>query len=88
MQIYFFNLSLFNFLSTDLTFMDLGKLAKDGCNEECIFGKDCIKRADWYEAYNLRVSFWGNPNEDPYMPRKRLEKITDIYKLCEAAKVN
>ena len=68
--------------------MDLGKIAKEGCNQECTFGKDCLRRADWYEAYNLRLTFWGKPSEDPYMPRKRLEKIVDIFKICEAAKVN
>ncbi len=67
--------------------MDLGSMAKLGCNDECSFGKDCLRRADWYEAYNLRLSFWGKPEEAPYMPKKRLEQIASIYKLCEAAKV-
>lgn len=68
--------------------MDLGSMAELGCNDECIFGKECLKRADWYEAYNLRKFFWGKPEDPPYMPKKRLEQIVDIYKLCDAKKVS
>jgi len=67
--------------------MDLGKLADDGCNDECSYDRKCIGRADWYAAYDLRKRFWGKPEEDPYMPQKRLHQIVDIYKYCDAVKV-
>ena len=67
--------------------MDLGKLADDGCNDECSYDRKCISHADWYAAYDLRKRFWGKPEEDPYMPQKRLHQIVDIYKYCDAVKV-
>jgi len=45
-------------------------MAEHGCNYECSSDRNCIERADWYAAYNLRKDFWGESNEDPFMPKK------------------
>jgi hypothetical protein len=81
------NLGWLYYLLVDLTLMDLGKIADEGCNEECSYDRKCVRRADWYAAYDLRKKFWGKPEEDPYMPKKRLHQIIDIYKYCDAVKV-
>ena len=67
--------------------MDLGQMAEEGCNEECSFGRKCIRRADWYAAYTMRKTFWGDKNADPYVPKERLRQIINIFQYCEAAKV-
>jgi hypothetical protein len=67
--------------------MELGKFADDGCNEECSYDKQCLRRADWYEAYKLRQEFWGAPTDAPYMPKKRLSQIMNIFTICHAVQV-
>ena len=67
--------------------MELGDMAKLGCNDECSYDKHCLTRACWQEAYNLRQTFWGKPNDDPYMPKQRLQQIVNIYRICNAVKV-
>ena len=70
-----------------MTLMDLGKIADEGCNEECSYDRKCIRRSDWYAAYDLRKTFRGKPDDEPFMPKKRLHQIVDIYKYCDAVKV-
>jgi hypothetical protein len=62
-------------------------MAEHGCYDECSYDRNCIERADWYAAYNLRKDFWGESNEDPFMPKKRLQKIVHIFRICETVKV-
>lgn len=68
--------------------MDLGKMADEGCNDECSYDRKCLNRADWYAAYDLRRTFWGKPEDNPFMPKKRMQQIVNIYKYCEVVKVN
>jgi hypothetical protein len=54
--------------------MDLGKMADEGCNDECSYDRKCLNRADWYAAYDLRRTFWGKPEDNPFMPKKECSK--------------
>ena len=81
-----FQLDLLHFKYIDLSFMELGKIAEEGCNEECSYNRKCVQQADWFAAYSLRKTFWGESFEEPYMPKKRLEQIVNIFKLCEYAR--
>ena len=62
-------------------------MAELGCNDECSYDKRCLTRACWQEAFKLRRDFWGKPDEDPLMPKQRLEQIVNIYQICHAVKV-
>ena len=36
---------------------------------------------------HVRKDFWGESNEDLFMPKKRLQKIVNIFRICETVKV-
>jgi hypothetical protein len=58
-----------------------------GCNAECSFDKKCLSYVDIEEMYKLKEHFWGKPHEKAYLPKKRREKIQNIFNLCHANQV-
>ena len=69
-------------------FSDFVDLKIEGCTRECSFDRKCLTHVDDEEIWLIRKYFWGKPEDDPYMPKKRLENIQSIFKTCEAIKAN
>ena len=71
----------------DASVSEFAETARLGCNAECSFDKKCLSYVDIEEMYKLKDCFWGKPNEKPFLPKRRKEKIQDIFTLCRANKV-
>ena len=68
--------------------MDYVELKLGGCTKECSFDRQCLRHVDDVEMYNIRRNFWGRQEDDPYLPKRRLQSIQTIFSTCEGIKVN
>ena len=67
--------------------MEYVELTKSGCSKECSFDRKCLSHIENEEMYDIRLSFWGAKEDDPYLPKRRLKNIQTIFSTYGAVKV-
>jgi hypothetical protein len=62
-----------------LTIMDFFDMQKKGCNDQCIHGRECLKKVNIEFIGRLRENFWGKRKDNPLKPDARKIKIQNIF---------
>lgn len=59
--------------------MGICSLAQEGCNNLCDNDGKCLSRMDLMVMGDLRMQFWGGPNDPVKGPKDRALSIKSIF---------
>jgi hypothetical protein len=59
--------------------MDYYNLAQEGCTSMCDYGRKCLSRMDIMQMGELRMQFWGSPDDPAKGTKERAFSIKSIF---------